>query len=400
MSVLALWTIPNASSQIFFSTTTVPTSTTTILSATTSVTTYTLTSTVTTSISTASSFNIYSGTFTISSPYGTNYACYYYALHDQLYQGDVITLQIVSNTPIDFYLIGASDYNAWVNNGANCDSLPGELFAQTGIQSYSSGPLSVNADNDYYIVFINKSQYDASVTFNAAGTYGASASGTTTLEVATASSTTSTTSTTSTYFTTSTGGLLGGRCLIATATYGSELSPEVQFLRDFRDNQILETAAGSAFMIAFNAWYYSFSPSIADQISTNAAERTIMKGVLYPLIGILKFSSFTFSAASALPELAALFSGLVASSLIGAFYLGIPLTLIRVKVRRLSALTVQGLLEKLLALGVTFGVSGLFVGELFASSALMMIASVVIVLSALFFSAIFTSGRITRKLRN
>ena len=187
--------------------------------------------------------------------------------------------------------------------------------------------------------------------------------------------------------------------MIATATYGSELSPEVQLLRNFRDNQILKTAAGSAFMIAFNAWYYSFSPAVASQISTSPAEMTVMKGVLYPLIGILKFSSLTFSVANALPELAALLSGLVASSLIGVVYVGLPFSLLRAKVLRLKGSNVQGWLERLLALALAAGVSALSIGELFGSTALLMVASVLVVLSALFFAGIFTSGRIAKKLQ-
>ncbi|HEX7031593.1 MAG TPA: ABC transporter substrate-binding protein, partial [Nitrososphaera sp.] len=53
-------------------------------------------------------------------------------------------------------------------------------------------------------------------------------------------------------------------CLIATAAFGSELTPQVQFLRNFRDNYILSTASGAAFMNAFNSVYYSFSPQVAD----------------------------------------------------------------------------------------------------------------------------------------
>ena len=34
-------------------------------------------------------------------------------------------------------------------------------------------------------------------------------------------------------------------CLIATVAFGSELSPQVQFLRNFRDNRILSTVSGS-----------------------------------------------------------------------------------------------------------------------------------------------------------
>ncbi len=53
-------------------------------------------------------------------------------------------------------------------------------------------------------------------------------------------------------------------CLIATAAFGSELTPQVQYLRNFRENYILSTASGSAFMSAFNSVYYSFSPQVAD----------------------------------------------------------------------------------------------------------------------------------------
>jgi len=56
----------------------------------------------------------------------------------------------------------------------------------------------------------------------------------------------------------------GGGCLIATATFGSELAPQVQQLRELRDNTLLQTNSGSAFMESFNQFYYSFSPTIAD----------------------------------------------------------------------------------------------------------------------------------------
>jgi len=153
-------------------------------------------------------------------------------------------------------------------------------------------------------------------------------------------------------------------------------------------------------MIAFNAWYYSFSPNVASYESNHVVERTVMMGVLYPLIGILKLSSLTFSAASAFPELAALLSGLVASSLIGAFYVGLPLALIRAKIRRLRAPGTQRTLEMLLAVTVLGGIFALLVGELLSAPILLMIASVAIVLSSLFLSAVFTSGRIASKLQS
>ena len=56
----------------------------------------------------------------------------------------------------------------------------------------------------------------------------------------------------------------GGGCLIATATYGSEMATEVQQLRELRDNTLLNTESGTQFMGMFNDVYYSFSPIIAE----------------------------------------------------------------------------------------------------------------------------------------
>ena len=109
-------------------------------------------------------------------------------------------------------------------------------------------------------------------------------------------------------------------CIIATATYGSELSPEVQFLREFRDNTVLNTFAGKNFMNVFNAWYYSFSPTVASIIEGNNLLRGFMKIILYPLIGILHIAATTYSLLNFNPEFAVVISGLVASSLIGIVY--------------------------------------------------------------------------------
>ena len=56
----------------------------------------------------------------------------------------------------------------------------------------------------------------------------------------------------------------GGGCLIATAAFGSEMAPQVQLLRELRDNTVLQTQAGTTFMTGFNQFYYSFSPAVAD----------------------------------------------------------------------------------------------------------------------------------------
>ena len=84
---------------------------------------------------------------------------------------------------------------------------------------------------------------------------------------------------------TSSGG--GGGCLIATAAYGTELAPQVQFLREIRENTVLQTQSGSAFMDSFNLFYYSFSPGIADLERQNPIFREAVKIAITPMISSL-----------------------------------------------------------------------------------------------------------------
>jgi len=76
----------------------------------------------------------------------------------------------------------------------------------------------------------------------------------------------------------------GGGCLIATASFDSELAPQVQLLREIRDNTILQTKSGSAFMTGFNQLYYSFSPTIADYERDNIIFKEAVKLTLIPLL--------------------------------------------------------------------------------------------------------------------
>ena len=73
-------------------------------------------------------------------------------------------------------------------------------------------------------------------------------------------------------------------------------------------------------MIAFNAFYYSFSPQVALVISSHEALRTAMRFILYPLIGILYLSNALFQALTFNGELAVTLAGTFASFGIGAVY--------------------------------------------------------------------------------
>ena len=84
----------------------------------------------------------------------------------------------------------------------------------------------------------------------------------------------------------------GGGCLIATATYGSELAPQVQQLREIRDDHLLRTASGSVFMTGFNQLYYSFSPTVADWERENPAFKELVKITLTPMLSSLSLLNY------------------------------------------------------------------------------------------------------------
>jgi len=109
-------------------------------------------------------------------------------------------------------------------------------------------------------------------------------------------------------------------CLIATAAFGSELAPQVQQLRLFRDGIALKTSAGSSFMNVFNAWYYSFSPSVADYERQTPWLQSAVRTLVYPLLGILALSTSVYDSLAFQSELGIVAAGMTASSLVGLIY--------------------------------------------------------------------------------
>ena len=62
------------------------------------------------------------------------------------------------------------------------------------------------------------------------------------------------------------------------------MAPQVQFLRELRDNTVLQTESGTSFMTGFNQFYYSFSQVIADYERENPAFKETVKLALTPLL--------------------------------------------------------------------------------------------------------------------
>ena len=182
-------------------------------------------------------------------------------------------------------------------------------------------------------------------------------------------------------------------CIIATATYGSELSPQVQFLREFRDRLVLKTFAGANFMTAFNTWYYSFSPTIAPIIASNDALRTFMKILLYPLINILHLSSAIYFLLSFSPEFAIVTAGLVASSLIGlVYFLPLPLIICLTKKVTIPKASIE---SSLLLLSIS--TLSIIIAEITKISILMMTSTALFVLTTISFTVLISIKQIISK---
>ncbi|MDG7050709.1 MAG: fibronectin type III domain-containing protein, partial [Nitrososphaerota archaeon] len=119
-------------------------------------------------------------------------------------------------------------------------------------------------------------------------------------------------------------GPLGGGCLVATATYGTELSPQVQSLRELRDNVLLSSGSGTAFMAGFNEFYYSFSPSVADLERQSPLFRETIKITITPMLSTL--SILNHVGIDSESELVGY--GIIIAMLNAGIYLGVPALLI------------------------------------------------------------------------
>jgi subtilisin family serine protease len=70
----------------------------------------------------------------------------------------------------------------------------------------------------------------------------------------------------------------GGGCFIATAAYGSPMSPQVKVLREMRDRFLLNNVLGKTLV----NFYYAFSPAVANFIAGHAGLRVMVR------VGLIK----------------------------------------------------------------------------------------------------------------
>jgi len=132
-------------------------------------------------------------------------------------------------------------------------------------------------------------------------------------------------------------------CVIATAAYGSALAPEVVYMRYVRDQLISSTPSGRTLVGAFNAFYYSWSPAVAEWIAGNAFLRAVFRTLLLPLVGIVHVTALLFKSIALVTgqtNAASVLAFFAAAAMTIAVYVGLPMVAAaksRQTIRRLRA---------------------------------------------------------------
>ena len=188
------------------------------------------------------------------------------------------------------------------------------------------------------------------------------------------------------------------QCIIATAAFGSELAPEVQYLRSFRDHAALSTESGGQFMRAFNAWYYSFSPSVASYLRSHSTARETAKTLLYPLIGILKVTVAVYTPITPDRELAMILAGIVASTLVGLIYFTPLATPLMYLMKRFLHRTLRTSYVKYLLATQTCSLCATFIGVLLKSHTVLLLSTSTLVLSTICAISYWSSLKIVSRL--
>lgn len=79
------------------------------------------------------------------------------------------------------------------------------------------------------------------------------------------------------------------QCFIATAAHGSELAPDVEFLRRFRDDVLRKTPGGRAFFDEYWTHYARVSPAIVQAMEADEHVRELVKwSIVTPIVRYLR----------------------------------------------------------------------------------------------------------------
>jgi peptide/nickel transport system substrate-binding protein len=186
------------------------------------------------------------------------------------------------------------------------------------------------------------------------------------------------------------------RCIIATAAYGSELSPYVQKLRSFRDEVVMNSFAGREFMKVFNAIYYPWSTPLAKIISRHDTLRTVVRLSIYPLIAVLDLSRAVYELLCPInAELGVIFTGTLAGSLLGLLYLT-PIISLALSIRKINK--ILSFIKGKAHVPLIAGLFMLALGEVLDSSMSVGIGSFLFLLSVVISTAIISGFAVSKRI--
>jgi len=134
-------------------------------------------------------------------------------------------------------------------------------------------------------------------------------------------------------------------------------------------------------MMAFNAFYYSFSPQVASYISSHDYIRAGMRVVLYPVIGILYITNRLFTILSFNMELAVTASGIFAAFALGAVYLG-PIAMIASRLFRNRNISTNIRVAQLILVCCLVSIVGIFLAELIHQNTILLATTIATVLGS------------------
>ncbi len=118
-------------------------------------------------------------------------------------------------------------------------------------------------------------------------------------------------------------------CVIATASYGSELASEVVFMRQVRDQMVGSNQVGRTLVDGWNAFYYLWSPPVADAISSSEMLRAVFRTLLLPLILMIHLTALIHTAIAPLDSaIASLATFIFAAAFSIATYFVMPIVLL------------------------------------------------------------------------
>jgi hypothetical protein len=118
------------------------------------------------------------------------------------------------------------------------------------------------------------------------------------------------------------------KCIIATAAYGSEMAPEVAYMRYVRDSLIGSTPTGKTLRDAFNAFYYSWSPPVAATVAQSSDLQALFRILLLPIVAIVHATAWVFTTFGSADFASVVAFGVAAVLCVGT-YIFLPVLAIR-----------------------------------------------------------------------